>query len=336
MHYQRNVKKHREWMIRAYILSYTIILMRPGISVYLMFAPDSTQNGEALAIVAPLMWILALLFLEVYIRRERSDQVNIEQHYVSIPSKASEEDGLIRIVNYQQNFVQVKLVQKQELNHNTSLFVFELPEKAELFTFPGHHVTLRHKESGVVCRHYSPITEFTRHFGRQGAMALAIKRYQEGPMSEWLHDKLEVGETVEMMGPSGTFYYAPNQYEAIGLIAGGTGITPFLTLIVSVLTNRADQTQIKLLYIASSARDFIFKQELEQLVQQFPNSFEVSFVADSGHIRNRSVLSEFLPKPSDSNLIALCGPIGFCTTVQKSLSQLKYKEHMVHTFGETD
>lgn len=276
MRYQRNTKKHREWMIRAYVISYAIILMRPGISLYMMVAPDSTSSGEALANVAPLMWILALLFLEVYIRRERSDQVNIERHYVAVPSTgSSEEDGLIRVVNYQRNFARVKLVQKQELNYNTSLFVFELPEKAEFFSFPGHHVTLRHKESGVVCRHYSPVTDFTRHFGRQGAVALAIKKYQNGPMSEWLHDKLDIGETVELMGPSGTFYYSPNQYEAIGLVAGGTGITPFLSLIVSVLTNPRDQTRVKLLYVVSNERDFIFEHELEQLAQQF----EVNFVA---------------------------------------------------------
>jgi cytochrome-b5 reductase len=348
MRYQSNLEKHREWMLRAYVLSYAIVLMRPGVILYLALDP-STSQGDALAIVAPFLWTLAIVILEIHIRRERANQVNIERHYVALPTPAvSEEDGVTRVISYKRDFVRVKLVQKMEVTRNTALFVFELPLRAELCTSPGHHVILRRQtRKEVVCRPYTPVTELVRYFGHQGStnaklqamnlpgtVALAIKRYQHGAMSSWLHDSVKIGDTVEMMGPSGGFYYMPNQYRSIGLVAGGTGLTPLLSVVMAALTNQSDQTAVKILYAASSEEDIMFHEELEQLAHQYPHKFTVKFVAGSGRI-TRALLHEYLPSPSDENLIAVCGPVGFCTTVQNQLAKLKYEEHMTFTFGET-
>lgn len=278
-------------MLRAYVLSYAIVLMRPGVLLYLALDP-STSQGDALAIVAPFLWTIAIIILEIHIRRERANQINVERHYVAVPMSAvSEEDGVTRVISYKRDFVRVKLVQKLEVARNTALFVFELPDKAELLTFPGHHVTLRHQtKTQVICRPYTPVTELVRYFGRHGntsakmqamnlpgTVALAIKRYEHGAMSSWLHDSVKIGDTVEMMGSSGGFYYTPNQYRSLGLVAGGTGITPLLSIVMAVMTNPSDQTAIKLLYAASSEQDIMFEEELEQLARQIPHKLSVKY-----------------------------------------------------------
>jgi cytochrome-b5 reductase len=262
----------------------------------------------------------------------------------------SVEDGIQRVIAYERDFVPVKLVQKQQLTASTSLFVFELPEKAELLMFPGHHVTLRRvtKHKQVICRPYTPVTELVRYFGGKdsnnatmqslnvaGTVAIAVKKYKDGAMSEWLHESLRIGDTVDLMGPSGGFYCSPNQHATISLIAGGTGITPILSVILAVLKNHSDNTTMKLVYVNSMEQDVMFRDELNTLAQLYPNKLSLVYLAGSGCI-TREVLSTNLPGPSDQHLVAICGPTGFCTTVQTTLAKLKYEEHTLFTFGETD
>jgi cytochrome-b5 reductase len=137
------------------------------------------------------------------------------------------------------------------------------------------------------------------------------------------------------MGPAGGFYYTPNEYAALGLIAGGTGITPILSLIVAVLTNSSDRSLITLVYATSSEQDTMFHEELDELARQYPQKLQVKYVAGSGRV-TRALLRENLPGPGDQSLVALCGPTGFCTSIQKSLAKLNYEEHNIFTFGETD
>ena len=54
-----------------------------------------------------------------------------------------------------------------------------------------------------------------------------MKKYADGKMSSHI-GQLRVGDMLEFRGPVGRFKYAPNQYKRIGLIAGGTGLTPCL------------------------------------------------------------------------------------------------------------
>lgn len=81
--------------------------------------------------------------LEIHIRGVRANRVDTQGHYLAVPSMPKPvEDGIQRVIAYERDFVPVKLVQKQQLTASTSLFVFELPEKAEHVMFSGHHVTL--------------------------------------------------------------------------------------------------------------------------------------------------------------------------------------------------
>lgn len=41
-------------------------------------------------------------------------------------------------------------------------------------------------------------------------------------------DNLKIGDTIQVLGPKGTFEYKKNKYRKIGMLAGGTGITPML------------------------------------------------------------------------------------------------------------
>ena len=80
---------------------------------------------------------------------------------------------------------------------------------------------LKDAEGAQISRSYTPTTP--PHV--DGTVDFVIKVYPQGKMTQFL-DKLEVGGNVDFYGPIGRFTYTPNAYQHLGMVAGGTGITP--------------------------------------------------------------------------------------------------------------
>jgi ferredoxin-NADP reductase len=59
----------------------------------------------------------------------------------------------------------------------------------------------------------------------QGTFDLAVKRYDDGPLSRYIHE-LDVGQVVEMKGPKGEFVYTPGKWTTIAMICAGTNPPP--------------------------------------------------------------------------------------------------------------
>merc|ERR1712070_208509 len=99
-------------------------------------------------------------------------------------------------------------------------------------------------------------------------------------MSQWL-DSLEMGTQVTVKGPVGLHEYkgrgvfkdAGKQISAkhIGLIAGGTGITPMLQIMKAVLEDSADTCSLSLLYANKGINDILVRDYLEEYRKKFPD-----------------------------------------------------------------
>ena len=152
-----------------------------------------------------------------------------------------------------------------------------------------------------------------------GTVAVAVKRYELGKMSKWMHDNLVIGDRIELMGALGNFYYTPNTRPTVGLVAGGTGITPLFTLILGILTNPNDLTKISLVY-CSSEKDILFFEELKELARLHHDKFEVHFTTKSELLND---LRDNLPDSGEKPLVVMCGPTGFISVCKKVLSQRK-------------
>ena len=59
----------------------------------------------------------------------------------------------------------------------------------------------------------------------KGYMDFVVKKYPDGPMSTHLHE-MRLDQRLEFKGPISKYPWEPNKHQHIGLIAGGTGITP--------------------------------------------------------------------------------------------------------------
>lgn len=125
----------------------------------------------------------------------------------------------------------------------------------------------------VVVRNYTPITldDVKGHFD------LLVKTYPEGNASQYLNS-LKIGDKAKFRGPKGKFQYRANMAKEVGLIAGGTGITPILQVIKAVLRNPQDKTKLSLLFGNISEQDILLYQELKDLAVKHPNQFKVNFV----------------------------------------------------------
>ncbi|GFY99771.1 FAD/NAD(P)-binding oxidoreductase [Actinidia rufa] len=86
---------------------------------------------------------------------------------------------------------------------------------------------------------YTPISDPDS----KGYFDLLIKVYPEGKMSQHFAS-LKPGDVVDVKGPIEKLRYTPNMKKHIGMIAGGTGITPMLQIIDAILRNPDDNTQI--------------------------------------------------------------------------------------------
>lgn len=129
-----------------------------------------------------------------------------------------------------------------------------------------------------------------------------------------------------MKGPIAKYPYKANCKKAIGMVAGGTGITPMLQVIEEVLRNPADKTKLKLMYANVTEADIILRDRLDALAAKHPDRFSIYYVVDTasgvdqawkgglGRI-SAAMLKAQLPPPSDDNIIFVCGPPGMMAAI---------------------
>ena len=104
-----------------------------------------------------------------------------------------------------------------------------------------------------------------------GYWDLTVRRVEGGLVSNFLLDKVARGDVFESTGPCGQFYYNPlfHEKEAV-LVAGGSGITPFMSRITEIV-EKGLGTKVDLFYGNRSLDDAIFHEELTALAARFEN-----------------------------------------------------------------
>ena len=174
-------------------------------------------------------------------------------------------------------------------------------------------------------------------------LVLTVERLEEGEVSPYLFDVLTVGDELELRGPiGGYFVWTPALGGPILLIAGGSGVVPFR----SMLRHRtATQTAIpaKLLYSARSIGDVIYRDELTRLAT---NGTDVALTLTrewpqewTGYRRriDMELLREIAWTPAERPLMYVCGPSGFVESAANALVALGHDAERIRTerFGPT-
>ena len=130
------------------------------------------------------------------------------------------------------------------------------------------------------------------------------------------------GDTLDFKGPILKRAYKPNQYDHIGMVAGGTGITPMLQVVDEIIANKEDKTKVSLVFGNLSESDILLKGEIDARAKAHPDKFAVYYVVDKapskyfwqsawtggvGYV-TKEMLAEKMPPPSDKSMVFVCGP----------------------------
>ena len=155
---------------------------------------------------------------------------------------------------------------------------FEVPESlADAFQyFSGQYLTIRKEIGGKeVRRAYSMCSSL--HMNEP--LQVAVKRVEGGLMSTFLNTQLKVGDLLDVMVPEGRFLLKPDpdQRKTYVMIAAGSGITPMLSMLKSVI-EAEPKSQVLLFYGNRNEASIMFRSELESLVSRYRGQLEVVHV----------------------------------------------------------
>ena len=216
------------------------------------------------------------------------------------------------------------------MSPNSSLYRFSFPDPTAVsgLTVASCLVTQAPagKEGAAVVRPYTPVS-FPRE--AQGHLDMVIKTYPTGAMSSYI-DRLSLGEQLAFKGPFVKLSVTKNMKRSIGLVAGGTGITPMLQVIEHVLRLPGDVTALSLVFANKSPDDILLKSRLDQLTSAHPSGrFRVHYVVDAappgwsgGSIGfvTAELLRATMPAAgsgadADDVMVMVCGPPGMMAAV---------------------
>ncbi|XP_032500838.1 NADH-cytochrome b5 reductase 3 isoform X2 [Phocoena sinus] len=260
----------------------------------------------------------------------------------------------------------LRLIDKEVISHDTRRFRFALPSPQHILGLPvGQHIYLSARIDGnLVIRPYTPVSSDDD----KGFVDLVIKVYFKdthpkfpagGKMSQYL-ESMKIGDTIEFRGPNGllvyqgkgTFAIRPDKksspvittVKSVGMIAGGTGITPMLQVIRAIMKDPDDQTVCHLLFANQTEKDILLRPELEELRNEHSARFKLWYTVDkapeepcqpavpvgppcswnwlvplpeqpllaawdySQGFVNEEMIRDHLPPPEEEPLVLMCGP----------------------------
>lgn len=174
---------------------------------------------------------------------------------------------------------------RQETNDAVSIALTVPNELAGDYNYlPGQYLTFRTTIEGEdVRRSYSICTGL-----QENELRVAVKKMVLGKFSSFANDELKVGEEIEVMTPMGTFTtdIDADTDKSFVFFAGGSGITPVMSLIKTIL-HTAKKSTVTLIYGNRGFDHIIFRDELEDLKNRYMDKFSLMHVFSGEKIGNK-------------------------------------------------
>ncbi|KAM4692862.1 cytochrome b5 reductase 4 [Discoglossus pictus] len=256
----------------------------------------------------------------------------------------------VKRVNRELYYRKCRLVSKTDVNHNTKLFCFELPQGSYLQVPVGHHVYLKITISGIeIVKPYTPVSHslmpdpLRLPYTNDRYIYTMIKIYPDGSFTSQI-DLLTTGDYISVSNPQGNF--RKEQVEAVEdifLLAAGTGLTPMVKLLMHILSSAYTLRKAKLIFFNKTEDDILWKEQVEQLSLadlRFEAQFILSEASDKWTGKQGKIsiplLSESLTRSDTESkvLICICGPNGFVDQGIRFLQDLRFSKEELFVFRE--
>jgi ring-1,2-phenylacetyl-CoA epoxidase subunit PaaE len=191
------------------------------------------------------------------------------------------------------------------------------PPLRELFSFTqGQYLTLRSEVDGQDLRRSYSICAGVD----DGELRVGVRKVRGGVFSNWINSELRAGDTLSVMAPQGRFFVsldAALKRHHVG-IAGGSGITPILSTMKTVLA-REPLSRFTLIYGNRLLNSTMFKEEIEDLKNRYMTRLVLQHVFSDEHtdaplnhgVMNREKIGAFLSSvlpAGQIDQVYICGP----------------------------
>ena len=237
-------------------------------------------------------------------------------------------------------FIPLTIKSIQPQTEQAICIAFDLaPEQLDTFQYqPGQHLTIRHlTDDGELRRCYSICSD------TQEDMSIAIKKIDQGQFSTWANAHLKAGDVLEVMPPQGVFFQKAAKAGGQNYLgfAAGSGITPILSIVKSVLNRQADAT-FTLVYGNRSWKQTMFSEQIMDLKDRFKERLQLvnifSRELNDSEIFNGRIDADKLQQLFQANLISAeadhcfaCGPEEMMTAVETVLPTWGIQRSKIHT-----
>ncbi|MEX3763969.1 FAD-binding oxidoreductase [Paraburkholderia phenoliruptrix] len=218
--------------------------------------------------------------------------------------------------------------------HDVKSFFFRAPNERAFVFEPGQFITLELDIDGEsINRCYTISSPPTRPH----TISITVKRVPGGKVSNWLHDNLQVGGEVRVLGPAGEFTCARHPARKFLFLSAGSGITPLMSM-SRAHHELGEDSDIVFVHSARTPDDIIFARELD-LIASNQAHFRTAFVCERlGTRTNWHGVTGFLTLPL-LKLIApdflereifTCGPAPYMQAVRNLLDEGGFDRRHYH------
>lgn len=230
-------------------------------------------------------------------------------------------------------FKQIKVSEVKKETVDTVSVAFEVPEDFNYVS--GQYITIKHMIDGEdIRRSYSLCSA-----PHENDFRVAVKKIEAGKMSSFLNTELKAGDILELMPPMGNFTLTPSNDKHFVAFAAGSGITPIISMIKSVLAN--SDSRFTLYYGNKTEDATIFKTELNSLASEYGDRLILNYVYSRQESTNklfegrisRAKFEEFVRENLEilkADAFFMCGPEQMITEVSEGLEYLGVAKEKIH------
>lgn len=228
-------------------------------------------------------------------------------------------------------YLNLKVVEITRETSDAISLHFEHPEKQAVSYKPGQFLTLILTIDGKEVRRSYSLSSTPHEAPR---LAVTIKRVSGGLMSNYLLDNVKVGDEIKVMQPIGNFCLtcAPDNQRHVLLFGAGSGITPLMSILKTVLKEEPN-SNVTLLYGNSDEDSVIFREQLQKLEEEYAERLNIKYIYSQPKYAcehrgrmNQSMIIKILERLKlakiDNGVYYMCGPEGMMDEVRHALDVL--------------
>lgn len=163
-------------------------------------------------------------------------------------------------------------------------------------------------------------------------VSVTVKRVKDGKVSNYIYNEVKVGDKIKALSPMGNFSISPdkNKKRHIVLFGAGSGITPLISILKSILVQEP-KSHVSLLYGNRDVESIIFNNELNEYKKKFSERMSlIHILSNPGDLANSykgrvernqvpDLLAQLPSFPAEDTEYFICGPSGMMTEAEEGL-----------------